>query len=154
MRTYVDANVLIHLYLDFDGSGTARDLLTGSEGRTAWPFPVTPLLRFEVINGLQRMVFESRTRGQWRVSPEAAAAAWAEFSEHLDDGTFLQRTPLTLQDIEPEFDALAARHTARGGFRTYDVMHVASARTMRCKRFLSFDGKAKSLAKLEGLKTN
>lgn len=26
MKTYIDANALIRLYLDFDGSGQARDL--------------------------------------------------------------------------------------------------------------------------------
>lgn len=109
------------------------------------------LLCFEVANGLQRMVFESRTGGQWRVTPEAAAAAQAKFSEHLGDGVFLKRTPLALEDIETEFNTLVARHTARSGFRTYDIMHVAAARTLRCKRFLSFGERAKRLAKFEGL---
>ena len=65
MKTYVDANALIRLYLDFDGSGQARDLVTASKVRRHWPLPVPPLLLFEVSNGLQRMVFESRTGGQW-----------------------------------------------------------------------------------------
>lgn len=154
MRTCVDANVLIRLYLDFDGSGTARNLLTAPETRRAWPLPITLLLSFEVTNGLHRMVFESRAGGQWRVSPEAAAGALADFEEDLRAETFLKRSPLTLADIEPAFAALAARHTARAGFRTYDILHVASALTMRCKRFLTFDAKAKALAKLEGLETN
>lgn len=154
MKTYVDANVLIRLYLDFDGSGQARDMLTAPELRKSWPLPVTTLLQFEVANGLERMVFESRTGGQWRVTPEAAAIALGEFTKHLETGIFLSRTPLTLQDIERQFESLVARHTARQGFRTYDVIHVASAFAMGCKLFLSFDKKAKSLAKLVGLKTN
>ena len=63
MKTYVDANVLIRLYLDFDGSGQARDLLTASKARRHWPLPVPPLLLFEVSNGLQRMVFEIGFQG-------------------------------------------------------------------------------------------
>lgn len=153
MKAYADASVLIRLYLDFDGSGAARSLLTAPEARRAWPLPVTLLLRFEVANGLQRMVFESRSGGQWRVSPEAAAGAMADFEEDLREETFLKRATLTLEDIESEFHTLAARHTARAGFRTYDILHVAAARTMRCKRFLTFDAKAKRLAKLEGLET-
>jgi predicted nucleic acid-binding protein len=72
----------------------------------------------------------------------------------LSDGKFLSRSPLTLEDIESEFDSLAARYTAREGFRTYDVIHIASARRMGSKTFLTFDSKAKKLAKLAGLKTN
>ena len=77
----------------------------------------------------------------------------SEFSEHLVTGVQLRRVSLTLPEIEREFDTLAARHTAREGFRTYDVIHVASALTLRCARFLSFDDKANRLAKLVGLKT-
>ncbi len=58
--SYADANALIRLYLDFDGSGQARDLLTAPKVRRHWPLPVPPLLLFEVVNGLQRLVFESR----------------------------------------------------------------------------------------------
>ncbi len=56
-------------------------------------------------------------------------------------------------DVEPEFLSLVARHTARQGFRTYDILHVASALTLRCKRFISYDTKANTLAKAGGLKT-
>ena len=88
------------------------------------------------------------------MTPEAASVALREFTSHLESGTFLSRTPLTLHDIEPEFESLVARHTARDGFRTYDIIHVASALAMGCELFLSFDKKAKSLAKLVGLKTS
>ena len=43
MKTYVDANLLIRLYLDFDGSSQARDLVTASKVRRHWPLPVPPL---------------------------------------------------------------------------------------------------------------
>jgi predicted nucleic acid-binding protein len=154
MTAYVDANLLVRLYLDFDGKQEAHALLMGSEMRKAWPISVTTLLRLEFTNALQRMVFESRSGGQWRVSSEAAGAALEEFHEHLRAGVFLQSTALSLEDVESQFDELAARHMARHGFRTYDVLHVACALRLRCERFLSFDVKARRLAKLEGLKTN
>jgi predicted nucleic acid-binding protein len=71
----------------------------------------------------------------------------------LESGTVLRNVPLTLAQIEREFDSLVARHTAAHGFRTYDLIHVASAVTLRCRRFLSFDTKANALAKLVGLAT-
>ena len=154
MKTYVDANALIRLYLNLPGSSEIDATLKSAEGRRMWPVSVTQLLQFEVANGIQRMVFESRTGGQWRVTPEAAACAQADFEEDMSGEVFLRRSPLTLADIEPEFTLLSARFTAKHGFRTYDILHVASALTMRCRRFLSFDVKAKKLAKLAGLETN
>jgi predicted nucleic acid-binding protein len=154
MKTYVDANALLRLYLDFDGSGQARDLVTAPKVRRHWPLPVPSLLLFEVSNGLQRMVFESRAGGQWTVTPEAAAAAWYEFTTHLEQATFLQHSPLTLRELEGDVESLVARYTARHGFRTYDIIHVASARALGCSRFLTFDAKARKLAQLVGMQTD
>jgi predicted nucleic acid-binding protein len=153
VKTYVDTNLLVRMYLELPGCEEAVALLSGRPARGAWPFPVTDLLRFETINAFHRMVYESRTLGQWRVTPESAAMAHADFERDLSDGLFLNRSPLTLQDMQQEFEMLAARHTARDGYRTYDVMHVASARTMGCERFLTFDSKAGKLAILAGMKS-
>lgn len=154
MKTYVDANLLVRLYLQLPGRDEALALINGTDGKLGSPLPLTDLLRLEIGNAIHRMVFESRTGGPWRVTPESAALGLAEFEENIADGILLKRTPLTLADIEPEFTLLAARFTAKHGFRTYDIIHVASAITMRCRRFLSFDVKAKKLAKLAGLETN
>jgi len=154
MKTYVDANALIRLYLDLDGSGQACGLLTAAKVRREWPLPVPTLLLFEVSNGLQRLVFESRTGGQWRVTPEAAAAAWYEFTAHLEQAVFLRHSPLTLRELEGEVESLVARYTACHGFRTYDIMHVASAQVLGCSRFLTFDAKARKLAQLVGMQTD
>lgn len=153
MKTYVDANFLVRLYLQLPGREEALTLIAARSQQTT-PLPLTDLLRLEISNAIYRMVFESRTGGQWGVTPESAALGLAEFEENIADGLLLKRTPLTLADIEPEFTSLSARFTAKHGFRTYDIIHVASAITMRCRRFLSFDEKAKKLAKLAGLETN
>ena len=154
MNVYVDANFLVRMYLELPGCDEAVRRLNSRSGRRAWPHPVTHLLRFEIVNAFQRLVFESRSGGQWRVTPESSAMALADFEQDLSDGMFLARSPLTLEDMESEFDSLVARYTAREGFRTYDVLHVASARTLNCGEFLTFDDKAKKLASLAGMKTN
>lgn len=154
MKSYVDANFLVRMYLELPGCEAAVKLLNTRSARRDWPYPVTRLLRFEVVNALQRMVFETRTGGGWRVTPESAAIAFSDFELDLGEEQFLVPTSLTLEDIEVEYDSLVARYTAKEGFRTYDVIHVAAARIMNCERFLSFDEKAKALAKLAGLKTN
>lgn len=154
MKAYVDANFLVRLYLELPGCEEAMQLLRSRSVRPGLPCPVSHLLRFEVINALHRMVFESRTGGQWRVTLESAVMALADFEQDLRDAQFVVRSPLTLEDIEQEFDILVAKYTESHGFRTYDMIHVASARTLGCKKLLTFDEKAKSLAKLAGLDTN
>jgi predicted nucleic acid-binding protein len=154
MTTYLDANFLVRMYLELPGAEEAVELVKSRSGRRSWPFPITCLLRLEVVNALYRLVFESRTGGQWRVTPESAAMAIGDFEKDLSDGLFLNRSPLALEDIESEFGHLAARYTPREGFRTYDVIHVASARAMGSNRFLTFDARAKKLAKLAGLKVS
>ena len=153
MKTYADANVLVRLYLNLPGSDEIAAQLRSAEGQRDWPLPITDLLRFEIVNGIQRMVFESRHGGQWRVTAETAACALSDFEDDFGDRLFLHHSPLVLREIESEVLSLANRYTAKEGFRTYDVMHVASALTLRCKRFLSFDAKAARLAKWVGLET-
>jgi predicted nucleic acid-binding protein len=153
-KAYVDANFLVRMYLELPGCEEAVKLLSSCNGHYDWPYPVTCLLRCEVINALHRMVFESRTGGQWRVTPESAQMALADFERDLTDGPFLMPSPLTLEDTVSEYDSLVARYTAREGFRTYDALHVASARTLGCTNFLTFDERTLKLAKLAGLKTN
>jgi len=154
MRIYADANLLVRFYLDYAVAGDARRLLTSSHGCRGRPLPVTTLLRMELMNALQRLVFETRQGGQWRVTPEMVAAAWGDFEEDLADGGLFRPAVITLEEIATEFGSLVGRHTARHGFRTYDVVHVASALHLGCDTFWSFDNKARQLAKLEGLKTN
>ena len=49
-------------------------------------------------------------------------------------------------DLERQFEELSFRHTARHGFRTYDLIHVASALLLGCDTFWTFDMKAARLA--------
>ncbi len=153
MNTYCDANALVRIYMVMPERGAAEAFLHADEPCTIWPVPVSDLVRLEVSNAIERMVFESRTCGRWRTTPEMAMIAHAEFEADLRDGRRYRRNELTLTDIEHEFDSLVRRHTAKRGFRTYDIIHVASALKLKCRRFLSFDAKANALAKLAGLKT-
>ena len=153
MNIYCDANVFVKIYLTMPEKAVAEAFLSSEPAAGTWPLPVTDILRLEVSNAIERMVFESRTSGQWRVTPEIAMVAHSDFETDMKMGDRMRRVPLTLTDIETEFDTLVRRYTAVHGFRTYDIIHVASALKLGCKRFLSFDTKANSLAKRVGLKT-
>ena len=153
MTTYADTNALVQIYLHMPGETTAMHFIRAVAVKDAVSCPVPDLLRFEVTNAIERMIFESRHGSGQRITPESALLARGDFEADFAAGLRLRRVPMVLTDIESEFDSLVRRYTAKHGFRTYDIIHVASALKLRCKRFLSFDAKANALAKLVGLKT-
>ena len=153
MKPYADTNFLLRLYLELPESAEA-DVLS-ARLRDSQPnagFPVTWLLRAEATNAFQLQVFVSRQSGQPRVTPEQAAIAFALFREDLAAGEALHELVYPWERIEAQFEELSLRHTARHGFRSYDLLHVASALVLGCDAFWSFDAKACKLAKLEGLR--
>lgn len=151
MTPYLDTNLLLRYYLDVDG-GVTTNLIFMEQNEV--PFPITDLLCLEVRNAIQRMVYESRNGSAQRTTQEAAWAAIARFEEDLKEGVLLQRAAIPFRRLQQTFNTLSDRHTARHGFRTYDIVHVASALHLGCARFLSFNKNAVLLAKLEGLITN
>ena len=66
MSIYIDANLLVRFYLEYDGGRELSGLLQSADVKRAWPLPVTDLLRVEVKHGIQRMVFESRDGSAFR----------------------------------------------------------------------------------------
>jgi predicted nucleic acid-binding protein len=155
MIVYADTNFFTNSLLDLTHSPQADALLESLRASQTAPLPVTWLLRMEFLNALQRLVFETRHgTQQLRVTPESAMLADAEFLKETEEGLLFREQALRLEDIEAVFEILARRHTAKHGFRTYDVFHVASALVLGCDTFWSFDAQAKKLAQLEGLTTN
>jgi predicted nucleic acid-binding protein len=47
---------------------------------------------------------------------------------------------------------LSLQHTPTGGHRSLDLLHVAAAKLMGARQFLSFDVRLNQLAKVEGMK--
>lgn len=151
MTPYADTNFFTRLYLQLADTSEALELVEQATRKKASPLPVTWLLRLELINAIQFHVFAGQT-GQVRVTPEQAAMALATFREDVSQAEFLRLTPVPFEDLERQFQEMSLRHTARHGFRTYDLLHVASALVLECDTFWSFDSKASKLAHLEGLR--
>ena len=148
---YADTNFFTNLMMDMSHHEEARRLLDGHQET----LPVTWLLRAEVVNALQQSVFLSRHGDlPCRVNPEYALALEAEFFDRLRTGKSLRWGVMAAEDVCGMFHLLSHRHTARHGFRTYDILHVSSALVLGCDTFWSFDAKARKLAKLEGLAVN
>lgn len=151
MKAYADTNFFTRLYLQLNDTAVALELLEQSRQQTFAPLPITWLLRLEITNAIQFHVFAGRN-GQIHVTPEQAAIALATYRQDLLQQEFVRSTPIAMDELENCFLELSLRHTARHGFRTYDLLHVASALVLECDTFWSFDPKANKLARLEGLR--
>jgi len=154
VRPYADTNLFVRFHLPLPLRTDALSLTNDAGKNDVGRPPVTWLLEIELTNAIEHNVFMSRTSGQFRVTPEAAGAAHALFAEDLGQGDFLTAAALDADALKHAAKELALRHTARRGFRTYDLLHVSSALLLGCDTFWSFDLKARALAEAEGLTLN
>ena len=149
MKPYADTNFFTRLYLPLPESEKADRLLESARKGPA--VPVTWLHRMELVNAFELSVWLGKQGGHPVVSAQQAAVALATFQEDLEARTFLAPAIPDLMRLESWFEETAQRHTSKHGFRTYDILHVVSARLLGCDSFFSFDQKARRLAALEGL---
>ena len=154
MKIYADTNFYTNLILELSHSADARALYDQHRAHAEHPIPITPLLELEFLNAIERYVFESRHGGRWRVSPEAAMLAGSAFDGFIEVHVDFEQRALSFAGLKVFFELMVQRHTAKWGFRTYDILHVASALALGCDTFWTFDAKAKKLAAWEGLATN
>ena len=154
MKVFADTNFFTNLWTNLSDWAEADQLwgLCTLEGRQVW---VTRLVMLEFANALQRLVYESKHGAQsLRISPEIALVAKLEMEESLKTGETIVKVMPDEKEVDEVFDLLVHRYTANHGFRTVDVLHVASALVLECDTFWSFDTRAQKLAALVGLKVN
>lgn len=149
MKPYADTNFFTRFYLDLPDSFVVMRLINEARKRKASSLPVTWLHRIELCNALQFHVLRGAGPGRTRVTPEQAGIAWARFQSEV--GTRMRPATISNEEVQRQAEELSLRHTARHGFRTYDVIHVSLALLLDCDTFWSFDLKASKLANLEGL---
>lgn len=155
MKVFADANFFTNWLVQLPFTAEAERMVLMLERSNFRPIFVTRLVKQEVMNALHRLVFESRTTSQdFSLSHGAAIAAEAFFSSRIQEGEVFRAADPTPDVLDRQYFDLVHRHTAKHGFRTNDVLHVASALVMECDTFWSFDTRAKRLAKLEGLEIN
>jgi predicted nucleic acid-binding protein len=148
MSIYADTNFLVFHYLNEEADPEpdwVRELRA--------PLPITWLARLEILNAIELSVFTGYGSTQRRITAEFAAACQQQFRENLVEGFTLRLVYLAESELARSFEVLTLRHTAKHGFRAYDILHVAAALALHCQSFWSFDKKASLLARLEGLTT-
>ena len=75
----------------------------------------------------------------------------SQLDENIINGAFIV-APADWMDVYSLAERLSVSHTFHHGHRTMDVLHIATAKHLKIKTFLSFDKNQIALAKKEGLK--
>ena len=107
--------------------------------QTTQPIAVTALNRYEFANAIRFAAFRKV------ISPRDALGSLAAFEADLKQG-ILQLTPCDLADVVREADRLSELHTLTGGHRSFDILHVATARLLKATTILTFDLNQRKLA--------
>lgn len=143
---FPDTSFLCGLYVP--QSTSARAIAFMSRQPTA--LEVSSLLLYEFRQSVQFQVFR-QSRDRTRGYPHAIAqAALAALQSDVKAGA-LHLAAVDWADVHQRAEHLSLQHTRKGGHRTLDILHVATALHLGATEFLTFDANQKELAAAEGL---
>jgi predicted nucleic acid-binding protein len=148
MIAYPDTSFLCSLYREQVFSEQARQ----HRHRMAEALHATALLEFEFMQAIELQVFlhaNDRTKGYGRNVAEAVIAKW---HEQIAEGK-VKIVPCDTDEVIRYALELSRAHTAGGGHRSLDLLHLATAVHLGAKEFLSFDDRQVKLARKLGLAT-
>jgi predicted nucleic acid-binding protein len=128
--------------------------LFGSDGHTgdaeAWakqsnqPITITALNRYEFGNAIRFAAFRKVIR------QSEAQETLVAFEKDLKRG-ILQLVRCDLTAVVDEAEQLSELHTIANGHRSFDILHIATARVLKATMILTFDLNQRKLANTVGL---
>ncbi len=133
--TVADTSFLFSLYGNDAHTAGAQNWVRQSR----LPLSVSVLGRYELQNAIRFAAFRQA------ISSTDALASLAAFESDLRDG-HLHLAHCDLAAVVTEAARLSERHTLSSGHRSFDVLHVATARLLKATTFLSFDANQRKLA--------
>ena len=148
MNAYPDTSFLCALYRKQDNSAQAlawRDQMRD-------PLHVTRLLLWEFRQSARFQAFRHSRNRDVGYPLHEAEKMLADLHDDLRDG-FVVSVEIDFIDLLVTAERISKARTFAGGHRSFDILHVATARELGSKEFLSFDAKQNELAAAEGLGT-
>ncbi len=147
MIAFPDTSFLCAMYVPQDNSPAAAAHFKVMPE----PLHVSGLLLYEFRQSVRFQVW-LHSRDKTKGYPQTIAdAALAKLQANLDTGA-LTIVAAEWADVHRRAEDLSKRHTAAGGHRSLDVLHVATALHLKAREFLTFDANQRKLAAAEGLK--
>lgn len=140
---YVDPSALRCLYVH----ETRSRAFCAWRNRHRGALPITLFGRAELENSVALAVFRRD------LSVAAGQAAIADLDGDLTSGRLFIADLLWRRALDRAVD-LTRKHTPTLGTRALDVLHVASALTLGCKRFVTHDARQARLARAVGLRVS
>jgi predicted nucleic acid-binding protein len=147
MIDYPDTSFLFAFYLRQSTSSAAAAYAASATE----PLNLTDLVRFEFRQSIRFQVWRNAAKRTEGVNRADAQAALSQLDEDLKNGVAVLH-PCSLREILIRADELSELHTVRGGHRSFDVLHVATALVLNAEKLLTFDQNQRALAKAAGLK--
>jgi predicted nucleic acid-binding protein len=148
VKAFPDTSFLCSIYREQAFSRKADRLLEA----TAKPLAVSTLLLFEFRQSVRLQMFlhaNDKKKGFGKAEGEAMLR---DLRADLGSG-LLAVVPVDWTEMHNLAEILSAKHTASGGHRFADLLHVATALQLGCDQFLTFDANQRTIARAEGLKT-
>lgn len=140
---YVDPSALRCLYVH----ETRSRAFCAWRNRHGGALPITLFGRAEIENSVALAVFRRD------ITTAAAQGAVADLEADLTAGRLFVADLLWRRALDRAVD-LSRKHTPTLGTRALDVLHVASALTLGCKRFVTYDARQARLARAVGLRVS
>lgn len=146
MIIYSDTSFLCALYVPQNTSNRAIAYASGLRE----PLVSTSLLFFEFRQSMQFQVFRHAKDRNQGYPLEIAQAALSAHQSDVKAGLY-RHAAVDWADVHQIAERLAFQHTATGGHRSFDILHIATALHLGAEEFLTFDANQKKLAEAEGL---
>lgn len=143
MSAFADTSLLCALYRPQDNSPEADRLMQ----REAEPVLISSLVLFEFRQSLRLQAFRfSKDRAQGFSKTEANQMLEA-LQANIVAGLFLIPSVEDWAKVYSLAEELSSQHTVQGGYRSFDVLHVATAIHLKAGRFITLDKHQAALAK-------
>ena len=147
MTAYSDTSFLFGFYVKQSTSAAAA----AHAATMKEPLHVTALLAYEFRQALRFQAWRHSANPREGVALADAQIALNRFETDLADGVAVLAS-CNFQDVFRRAGELSTRHTIAGGYRSFDVLHVATALHLGAREFLTFDASQRKLAAAEKLK--
>ena len=147
MNVYPDSSFLCSIYRQ----QTHTDEALAYRRTLEEPLPYTSLLEFEFLQALRLQVFlhaSDTKKGFTQPEADQTAALW---QGDIAAGLVLQ-VSYDAEAVNKLARVYSDLHTVRGGHRSLDLLHVATAVHLGARKFLTFDARQRALATNVGLK--
>ena len=135
MIYYADSSFLVSSYLQDANSAAARIWLQ----QNAVQFAYTSFHALEIRNAFQLGLFRKV------ISAGGAISALSDLHVDLRSGRLI-KVPINWPLVMRLAETYSKKYSATMGCRSLDILHVASAKSLRADQFVSFDLRQRSLA--------